>query len=220
MKTLGITIGIGSNWKGAATRAAMRMQENTGIECIVLDEDPIGLSNPSWLKAFLIDLYPKYDRLMIFDADLIPLQKWNAKEIIEEAGELMVGVVDTGDGVKEECINYGLDPEAYINGGLLITGPHHKKLWERVKRGYPRYGRWLEQTALNKAVQTLSSELYTLGSEYNHIFTYWKNKLDVDKVTDGKIKNFHLASLGGDANALMQVQDILWDIIDKRIEQQ
>lgn len=216
MKILGLTIGIGDDWKKAATKAAERMEKNTGIECRVVSEDPYGLSNPSWLKMFLHEMYPDYERLMIFDADLISLQPWNVEQVCEEAGGLVIGAVDTGDGIKAECINYNLDPTTYLNGGLIITGPFHQNIWDRVKRGYPRYGTWAEQTALNKAIQKYTIGVYGLPREYNYVFQYWKEKLDVDKVTDGKIVNFHLASLRGNAKALMEVQEILWDTIDKK----
>jgi hypothetical protein len=216
MKILGVTIGIGEKWEEAAKRNAERMEKNIGIECKVVSEDPFGLANPSWLKAYLHQMYPEYDRLIIFDADLISLQPWDAKRVCEEAEGMIAGVIDKGDGVVAECYNYNIDPATYINGGLVISGRIHQHIWERVKRGYPRYGTWAEQTALNKAIQKYTIGIYGLPQEYNHLFQYWKGKLDVDKVTDGKIINFHLSSLRGDAKALMEVQNILWKIIDKK----
>lgn len=214
MKILGVTIGIGELWEKAAKKAAERMEKNTGIKCEVLSENHLGLINPSWLKMYLHEIYPEYDKLIIFDADLIPLRPWDANRVCEESKGLISGVVDKGDGVGAECFNYNLDSKTYINGGLVISGKIHTHIWERVKRGYPRYGTWAEQTALNKSIQKYTIGVYGLPKEYNYVFQSWKEKLDIDKVINSNIINFHLASLKGDAEKLIEVQDMLWNTID------
>lgn len=214
MKILGVTIGIGELWEKAAKRVAERMERNTGIECRVITENHFGVIHPSWLKAYLHQMYPEYDKLIIFDADIIPLKPWDARRVCEESEGLIAGVVDTGDGVVAECVNYNLDPKTYINGGLVISGRIHQHIWERVKRGHPRYGSWVEQTALNKAIQKYTIGVYGLPQEYNHIFEFWKKKLDVEKIVNSNIINFHLASLKGNQEQLIEIQDMLWNTID------
>ena len=215
MKVIGITIGI-NGWKEVAEKTAERMQKNTGIECIVLDKDPIGINHPSWIKAHLIDLYPKYDRIFIFDADLLPLKPFPLEQIIEEAGELPIAVCDEYNGaVATECVNYELDPKTYVNGGFIITGKHHRRIWERVKRGYPAYGSWAEQTALNKALQFTKTPVYSLPKQYNELYYYFRYPLNVNELVVSDTINLHVCSLCGDASAMSEVQKVVFDKLDK-----
>jgi hypothetical protein len=216
MKVLGVTIGI-NGWKEVAEKAAERMEKHTGVECIVLDRDPIGVVHPSWIKAHLIDIYPKVDRIFIFDADILPLKPFPLMQIIDEAGDLPVGVLDEfNQAVEIECLNYELDQATYINGGFLVTGKHHRHIWERVKRGHPRYGSWAEQTALNKALQVTKTNVYSLPEEYNQLYFYFREPLDVNKLVESKTINLHFCSLGGDANAMREVQKVVFDKLDKK----
>jgi hypothetical protein len=216
MKVLGVTIGL-NGWKEVAQKTAERMEKNTGVECIVLDRDPIGVNHPSWIKAHLIDIYPKVDRLFIFDADILPLKPFPLMQIIEEAGDMPVGVLDEyNQGVAVECLNYELNQATYINGGFLITGKHHRHVWERVKRGYPSYGSWAEQTALNKALQMTKTNIYSLPEEYNQLYFFFREPLNVNKLVDSKTINLHVCSLHGDANAMSEVQKVVFDKLDKK----
>ena len=149
---LGVVIGIGSEWKKCAKRSAFLMHSNTGLECHVVSEWPNGreLANPSWLKLWLQDEFPGQD-LMIFDADMIAIQPWNP---VEQLGTYdMAWVSDRGPQSSAECLNRGLDPAKYGNGGLILIRAGCRIL-QQSRKYYPDRSAWFEQTAVNLTVQS------------------------------------------------------------------
>jgi hypothetical protein len=148
MNTLGITIGIGEGWDKAAVIAAARMREATGVECVVCDsipQLPEGWS-PSWGKAWLFDLVPaRYDRLLVFDADIFAIRKW---QLPDAPGFYAVRELGGNPSRNNELRAFGL--KDYFNGGLFIIDRQHADRLAAVCDYGPRYGTWLEQTALNK----------------------------------------------------------------------
>jgi hypothetical protein len=148
MSTLGITIGIGEGWDKAAVVAAARMRNATGIDCVVCDripQLPEGWS-PSWGKAWLFDLVPaRFDRLLIFDADIVAVRKW---QLPDAPGFYAVRELGSNPSRTNEQLAYQLTD--YFNGGLFIIDREHADRLAAVRDYGPRYGTWLEQTALNK----------------------------------------------------------------------
>ncbi len=145
---IGVTIGYGA-WHEVACAAAARMQAMTGLECRILPDylvdDP---QRASWAKMRVLEAYPE-DNFLIFDADVFCMKPWNPMEwadrptfVAEKPNKMTVA----------ECQLFGLPQERYINGGLWIVSRDEAPLFDAIKKMYPEYGRWQEQTALNKAI--------------------------------------------------------------------
>jgi hypothetical protein len=151
---IGVCIGVGPGWKEAAQLTAARMATTTGLRCVVLDKCDPPVCHPSWLKCHVTSIYPDEDSFLVFDADILPLKPWNPELLFEGLGRPFCACPDRNSpGTLRECQNFGLPwPDWYINGGMLIFGREHQRVWDYVWRKHPRYGTWLEKTALNEAL--------------------------------------------------------------------
>jgi hypothetical protein len=209
IKDIAIVIGVGNGWDKAAENTAAAITENTGMKAVTLTSDPIGLANPSWLKCHLLDLFPGYDRYWAWDADLLPIGKWDPAKIYEAIGDRFAACLDfPSPEVERERFNYRL-PENYINGGLLCFTPEHRRVFERTMRGHPAYGSWLEQTALNQAIQTELGEVALLPQRLNKLFFWMKGEpLHIPNEQAAGTLGIHVCSLGGNADALLRIQEL------------
>lgn len=147
---MGVTIGTGE-WRGAAEVAAQAMRRATELECVVVHELPAAWPaalHPSWLKCRVFDFVPAgVDRVLVFDADALAVRPW--REWQDARHDLSVVRHPEHRAVRTEKELYGL--WEYWNAGLFVV---HRRLEERLRRvldAAPRYGSWLEQTALVKA---------------------------------------------------------------------
>lgn len=190
---IGLTLGITESWREAAHSSAKRMEQATGVECIVV-EDWIGepLNHPSWLKLWLPEAFPE-DDLMIFDADLLALRDWDPEELLE--GHDLVWVRNQNRRVRSLCPQYGLDVSRYANSGLLLV----KKgctILQQAQQFYPEYGPWKEEVGLNEVVQKQGPfSVRLLGENYNWLFHLNKGYWSVVQGRD--IVNLHLVGLQG-----------------------
>ena len=149
MNILGVCIGVGDAWGDAAALACSQMRKHTGVECVVCDDIPCLPQGacPSWGKAWLWDLVPnKYDRLLVFDADLVCIRPWNQWELPHRfmaCRELFVH-----HSYRNEQTLYNVP--RYFNAGLLVMDRSTAARMDDVKSYAPRYGSWYEQTAMNR----------------------------------------------------------------------
>jgi hypothetical protein len=195
---VGIVIGT-RTWNGVAHAAASRMAEMTGLRMEVIAGPHEQFVHPSWLKCTVLDRpeFQSEDSFFFMDADIIGLQKWDPAGLFESLGRPFCGVPEVNtDTVYEECTGLGLPfPDYYINGGFLIFGREHKRVWELTVKKHPKCGRWLEQGALNLALMHLKIPVCRLPRWFN-VVTFRGN---VDKYHDSymhdKAINLHVTSM-------------------------
>jgi hypothetical protein len=167
MKIRGLTIGAGE-WKPLAEEMAERNSRLFGLDWEVVSKPPVpGVAkwNPSWWKLWAFELCPDADAVMVLDADAYVRRPWP----LDKADGTIWAVLDQP--IREvhvnECSLYGLDPFRYINGGAWFIGRADAVVLQTARLRGPRYGAWLEQTALNQAIQKLDAPLSLLPRTYN-----------------------------------------------------
>jgi hypothetical protein len=69
--------------------------------------------------------------------------------------------------VRNEAEAYGIAPARYVNAGMWVLHRSHRGLLDAAKPYAPQYGRWLEQTALNRALALADSPHFQLPRAYN-----------------------------------------------------
>jgi hypothetical protein len=206
---IGVTIGIGAGWAECAACAAERMSAMTGLPCYVIkapDLRPEAV-HPSWLKCVVTEAWPAEDAFLVFDADILPLAPWDPAGLFERLGRPFMAVPeDNTPPVYNECMRYGLPPfDWYINAGLTIFGREHGPIWGDVWKLHPRFGTWLEQTALNYVLKARGTEVVRLPRRFNRLL-HGQNHLAPDLAASELFINLHADSLGGHAATLAQLQ--------------
>ena len=227
---IGVTIGIGK-WREAAVIAAAQMGRHTGLSSIVITEhqgaviehkykSTLGeftvcergggtpaVEHPSWLKCHIGTLCPEEKEFLVFDADVLCLHQWDPVGLFRQLGRRFMAVADDNSApVYHECLEHHLPfPDWYVNGGLTIFGREHLSVWAEVWKRHPRYGRWLEQTALNKALQKTETEVVRLPRSFNYLAHYGKPGNGIRKFSE--ITNLHFCSVG-DPDQIRSLQDI------------
>lgn len=148
MNALGVCIGIGKHWQDAAALACAQMRKHAGLECVVCDDIPAlpGGWNPSWGKSWLFELVPaRYDRLLVFDADIVCVADWRDWQ----APHPFMAVRELYSDPARENERMAYRIKNYFNGGLFVIDRSQADRLAALRNYGPRYGRWLEQTALN-----------------------------------------------------------------------
>lgn len=203
---LGVTIGIGEGWGDVARRAAERMSRMTGLECMVIEKNEFGLAHPSWLKCHVLDLFPKHEEFLVFDADILPLRPWSPDHLFRMMGRRFCAVPeDNSPTILVECTNYRLPfPDWYVNGGLAMFGREHAPIWKAVLGYHPKYGSWLEQTALNEAIRRGAHEVARLPRFYNQLL---HGRLSQAAAVAHDCVNLHIDSMGGHVEELVRLQE-------------
>ena len=189
-----ITIGTGK-WAKLAQYSAARMAEMTGLDVMVLGDKevgPLNLSHPSWAKCWLEQFNPTDKDLFIADADVWCMKEWNPVTALADY-PLVVVKDESSDQVRAECRLYGLDPEKYFNTGLMLV--HAFSALYGAQRYHPRFGRWAEQTAINKAVQDWKIEPTYLPHAYNRLLWPGKDDYGTDALKALGAVNLHFASM-------------------------
>lgn len=195
---IGITIGIGEEWKRLAEKTAARMELMTGVKCHVIDRDDFGCAHPSWLKCHVHKIFPNEDSYFLFDADILPLRGWNPQSLFREMKRAFIGVPEPNfnDEILAECKQWELGfPDIYVNGGLLIFGAEHAWIWEKVWTFHPNGGTWLEQTALNRVLADEAVEMCRLPRHFNLIAHFGKIKSIYARSTLKDAMNVHTCAL-------------------------
>jgi lipopolysaccharide biosynthesis glycosyltransferase len=193
---IGLTPAIGQPWIDIAVKAAVQMEEMTGIICHPVLQD-FNTVHPSWNKTRLAELYPNHNEYFIFDADIICLKHWNPTELFCRHDRALLCVPDrNNERVEEECVQHGIPfPDRYINAGLTIFGREHLPIWEAVWKMHPFKKGWLEQTPLNmvlKQYENNGGKVVRLDRKYNRI-TGWQS---LHRAQADDTVNAHLAGNG------------------------
>ncbi len=234
---IGVTIGIGGLWPEIARNAAARMEQATGLLCYVVGDRTVGriifntasepasvitdtyndgwpeVIHPSWMKCHLLKLFPREQDFLVFDADIVCMEAWAPEDLfVNKLKRTFTAVPDRNHRiVYDECTAHSLPfPDWYINGGLLMFSREHAPLWDAVSAKHPRYGRWLEQTALNKSIQELGLEVARLPRIFNclpHLDTQCRNSsFNLQQLHDRGVINFHFADCGGNGAPILVLQ--------------
>jgi hypothetical protein len=210
MRTMGLTIGMGSGWRELAERSAVRMATATGLECRVMSSCgllPAGWS-PSWAKAWAFDMVPQdVDRLLIFDADIFAVGPWRDWDV--EGPLAVVRHVATRP-VQTEMALYGL--QEYWNAGLFVIRRPVADALRMVATYGPRYGAWLEQTAINHVFTYCEKEWMPAGCNYLIAPPPRGQSRDVAVgaalgAVEAGATCLHFSGYGGDAGAVAGVFD-------------
>lgn len=203
---IGVTIGVGEGWYERAVWAANRMAFMTGLHCEIV-KDTVNDFHPSWCKLNVPLMYPHEESFLIFDSDIICMKPWNPRQLYIDSGHkfLWCRDVDT-DPVIAEAKEFGI--ERYHNAGIFICGRHHLPLMTSAFLRGPVYGKWLEQTALNEAVQDSSNgTARTLPRAYNTLLWPKIDDYSPEALTNRHVVNLHAASLNGDWRRLQGIQE-------------
>lgn len=149
---IGCVIGIGPGWEECARNTATAMERCTGVECrAITDWLTVPLNHPSWEKCRLQERFPGED-LLIFDADLMPIVRWNPRVYAEDKlHDIAMARDEHSKAVKAECVKYALSWQSYCNAGLIIIKKDCPVLRDALTM-YPNGGSWAEQTAVNICV--------------------------------------------------------------------
>jgi len=209
---LAITLGIGETWRICAEAAAGRMARMTGLDCRVITEitlpDTLPKLHPSWLKLLIPHLVPDVDDFLYFDSDILPMKPWDPAGIYESLGRPFCIVPDVNSAaVESECRMFGLPfPNGYLNCGLFMFGRHHTPVLDNAWQRGPVCGRWLEQTAVNLALNEMQVETARLPRTFNTLLWPGIDDYSPQALRNRPEVNLHAASLGGSAESLRQIQ--------------
>ena len=213
---IGVTIGIGGLWPEIAARSARRMEKMTGLHCVALHIDRFthvtpDVVHPSWLKCHIDKIFSVQHRFLVFDADMFCLNPWDPAALFAETCQSFCAVPDRNlPTVYNECCARGLPfPDWYVNGGLVMFNQKHRGVWDLTWQKHPRFGRWLEQTALNKSIQESGIDICRLSRKFNRLPDRPGAGVTTGAIQDmasaGTI-NFHYADCGGDGSKILALQ--------------
>lgn len=216
MKTLAVTIGIGDGWRELAERSARRMTAATGLPAQVISSCYLlpGGWNPSWAKCWAFDLVPAdVERLVIFDADLYvagPFAEWDTDQPLAVVRHVR------NNEVRNEMTLYGF--REYWNGGLLVIRRSLADALRLVATYGPHYGKWLEQTALNRVFEYCDKAW--LPARCNHLLGAPPAKAGADAAIGSALGAIEAGSIGlhftgyrGDAAKIAAIYDQLDEIL-------
>lgn len=197
---IALTIGTGK-WAKLARYSADRMHEMTGMEVDVIGDGFANnypdISHPAWLKCFYRDLTGDND-VMLFDADLFAMKEWQPERLW--SGRMMVVPDENSREVYNECQLYQIGYGNYFNTGLII-GPEHVA---DAFAYHPQYGRWNEQTAINKVVWDAQLCPTFLPRAYNRLLWPNMDSYEPEALMEMGAVNLHFASIG-DPDKIMEV---------------
>jgi hypothetical protein len=197
---IGVTIGIGEGWRELAQAAALRMEEMTGIQCFVIEENPREWQavHPSWLKCHVPAMFPDHDEFLVFDADILAVRPWDPAALFETLGRPFMAVPEPGTNpeVMEECRKWQLAfPDSYLNCGLLVFGREHAPVLDAAWEYHPHGGEWLEQTALNRALVDSGVEICRLPRRYNTLAKHGRINSIYSRVSPQDAVCLHTAAM-------------------------
>ena len=211
---IGFCIGVGEGWDKCAQWACKRMVQMTGIECIPIHHLSKSWTTPSWGKLEIATHIHKHANghniYMIFDADILPMKPWRPRELFINQGRKFLAARDVDSiVVMDECKRYDIPMGEYYNAGLMIFGSEHLHVFDTAATRHPTYGRWQEQTAINKALQDTNTNVIPLPRAYNTLLWPDKDSYKPNDLINQHAVNLHCASLGGNWKLLKSIQSNL-----------
>lgn len=200
-RVIGFTVGAGP-FVDLAREMAAKNGALFGLEWRVISSAPVpGVEhwNPAWWKLWAFDLFADADVLVHLDADVLALEPWPVAKFVEE-GLSFAGVRDEPMLRMHfhECELYGIDTACYLNSGAWMASRAGAAGVFEVARGLgPSWGRWLEQNALNFALQAGGVETRILPRVWN-----WLVHRDVAAVPLG-VKCAHFCGHSGNVASIL-----------------
>ena len=191
----GITIGTG-NWKNLAEYSADRMSEMTDADVMVLGDDEANrhkVPHPAWLKCY-INHYTNDHEVIVFDADLFCMREWNPCLFTDKCDMAVVKDEDSQP-VYQECQLYDIGFGNYFNSGMMLFGDGVHVITGAINY-LPSYGRWNEQTAINKVIWDRRMCPMYLPRAYNRLLWPGVDNYDPEALKDLGVVNLHFASIG------------------------
>jgi len=213
---LAVTIGIGEEWAALAKVSAERMSALTGLDHVIIQQDDYDCVHPSWLKCHVHRMFPDEDSFLVFDADILCIRPWDPQKLFDQMRRPFMAVPEpsANEYLMEECRDWQLGfPDVYVNGGLLIFGREHGFVWDRVWSMHPHGGRWLEQTALNRALADEVVEICRLPRHFNLMAQQGRVVPLYCRSTLADAINVHTCALG-DAKAVHRAHMDILDYLD------
>ena len=199
-----ITIGAGP-YRKLADYSAARMREMTGLETTVIDENDLRwwpVEHPAWQKLWLMHMHRGRD-LLIFDADIFCMKEWQPEDFIQEYE--MAAVPDmASQQVLSECQLYGIGWGNYFNAGLMIVDGTIEVMYD-AQQYHPRYGSWLEQTAINKACWDAQVNINYMPRAYNRLLWPGRDSYEPADLKGLNVVNLHFASMGGQHEQILEM---------------
>lgn len=175
---LALTIASGRRYWLMALRAADSCRRQTGLDTRVIGKVtvpplPHNDLHPSFWRLWLWDIVPlEVETVLWFDADTYFLRPWpHLEQLLATPGFSARTDLPTMP-LLHECEEHGLLLSRYVNAGVFVTHRADRHVFELAKRiaTDPQYrSRYLEQTALNEALQRSNVELNLLNPRFNAI---------------------------------------------------
>ena len=195
---IGVTIGIGDDWEPLAKTAATRMSALTGLDCVVINDwHGPELEHAAWMKCRILDLFPKEDSFLYFDADVWCLKQWNPAGLFELYSRHFLAVPEPfHSAIVEEHKKFNLpDNHHYFNAGLMLFGREDGRVFSEAAKMQKDEPRWYDQTPLNIAVSSFGCG-ENLPHRYNalaHAGVYHPEKTNTPLA---EVINLHWCSSG------------------------
>ena len=180
---IGATI-VTPGYEALAFEAVKHFKAATGLDTVMLFSDSMGYFKKLDLPELLA---PK--TIIFYDSDLLMVRSWDAGAFL--GTPYFWGVPDPSAHRPEcfpgaDCISEGLDPDAYINTGLMIWNnalPSHREVFTKAREEYNaslalpavRLVDVTEQGWLNLAL--LSAPRRFLPLAFNYFF--WLEKSEI-----------------------------------------
>lgn len=170
MHMIGFTIATGK-YLPYGLQAAETMQAHTGILCQVCRDVPDG-RHPSYHRLWIWDLVPDdVEAVLYFDADTYCVRDWDPRALAATGDFWARRDVPTRKAPRE-CRRYGIAPAMYFNAGVFVASRAHREafvLAQQIATAEDYQSAFLEQTALNVAVQRSGVSWADLPPRYNWI---------------------------------------------------
>jgi lipopolysaccharide biosynthesis glycosyltransferase len=168
---LALTIAAGPKYRQLAARAADSVRRSTGLQVVTITRVPQD-RHPSYHRLWLWELVPpEIDAVLWFDADTYFVRPWDVGPLLDQHGFCAARDLPSLE-LLDECEEHGLQISQYFNAGLFLTHRCDRGILEHARdlvTDTSYRSRYLEQTALNVAVQRSGVDLHMLPPQYNAI---------------------------------------------------
>lgn len=169
---IAVTIGVGPRFAPLAEMAAASCAARTGLPVSILGEEAMakhGAKTPSGLKFKLFDAFPDAATILYFDADLIFLQSWDARQWAGADEFICVRDLSDMDWIISDARSIGIPPRDYFNSGLFIVNrTRHAAMLRLAGELYGRiHTHFTDQTHLNAARAWLNLPARYLPKTHN-----------------------------------------------------
>lgn len=158
----GVVIGIGPDWEMPAALAAVRLEATFSVRFAVMNRRPLSMPehfHPAWAKLWAFEVYPHASHLIVADADLLPVAPIE-RNVLDFDADFSAVLDEPSRSIFHESEAFGIPPNAYFNTGLFMARRKTMApILTAAQRRGPRYGAWLEQTAINVGIHAAEARI-------------------------------------------------------------